>query len=162
MLSGAMFPSRVHAHLQRVGARTFTDFFAADPKNANEVERRGPLTGAKASVPPTAANKNRAVFMFDTKFAIIRLRLGVWAEYTTADTYNNYDDEFTMGFNEFEDDEYTVVACNQFQDLTRTKDGIGRESCTITTYDSDHPIKSELTVKGTLPSWFKLALVREL
>jgi hypothetical protein len=24
-----MFPSRVHAHLQRVGARTFTDFFAA-------------------------------------------------------------------------------------------------------------------------------------
>ena len=109
-----------------------------------------------------SVHQRRAVFMFDTKFAIIRLRLGVWAEYTTADTYNNYDDKFMLGFNEFEDDEYTVVACNQFQDLIRTKDGIGRESCTITTYDSDHPIQSELTVKGTLPSWFKLALVRKL
>ena len=98
-----------------------------------------------------SVHKRRAVFMFDTKFAIIRLRLGVWAEYTAADT-----------FNEFEDADYTVVACNQFADLIRTKDGIGRESCTITTYDSDHPVQSELTVKGTLPSWFELALVREL
>ena len=98
-----------------------------------------------------SVHKRRAVFMFDTKFAIIRLRLGVWAEYTAADT-----------FNEFEDADYTVVACNQFADLIPTKDGIGRESCTITTYDSDHPIQSELTVKGTLPSWFELALVREL
>ena len=59
-----------------------------------------------------------------------------------------------MGYEEYEGEKYTALLCNQFDEIIRTKDGIGSEVGSITTYlDGEHFTGDTIKISSTVPSW---------